>query len=494
MTNLSPSEVRTIVLGAMMALFLSALDQTIVATAIPSIGADLGDFQLVSWIVTAYLLTSTCATPILGKLSDIYGRRTIMRLCLAVFVIGSVACALSSSMVALIVARAVQGLGGGGLITMAQTIVADVVAPRERGRYGAYFSSVWAGSALLGPTLGGFLTEYASWHWIFWINLPLGLVTLLTMDRLLRRLELQRRVVKIDYASIVVFSLGSTALLLALSWGGTTYPWASPQILVAALVAIVFGTVFAVRQRRLAEPIIPPRFVTDPVVGPILLSIFLVFGAYLAIAVLAPIFLQVALNRPASEVGLLMIPLMLSTTLTAFVSGRYISRTGTYKRPPMVGLPIAIVTLLLLAYLAMTGTSALVIAILLLIVGLGIGPIFPVANVAAQNAVARTDLGAISGSISFARALGGAIATAGASTLVLSLISRWLPASEHFSGLQDLVRRPLTEVERIDVSTAFGVLFASVAGALALGLLAFSRMEHRPLRGKAEIVTESEAA
>lgn len=173
---LSKAQTRTVMVGAMLALFLSALDQTIVVTALPSIGGQFGNFELISWVVTAYLLTATCATPILGKLSDLYGRRVVLSICVAIFLGGSIICALSSSMVGLIIARGIQGAGGGGLLTLAQAIVADVVPPRERGRYAGYFATVWALSSLLGPTLGGFLTEYLGWPWIFWINLPIGLV------------------------------------------------------------------------------------------------------------------------------------------------------------------------------------------------------------------------------------------------------------------------------------------------------------------------------
>ncbi|MGK9233732.1 MFS transporter [Inquilinus limosus] len=479
--NLSQSEIHTIVLGALLALFLSALDQTIVATALPSIGRELGDFELISWVVTSYLLTSTCATPILGKLSDLYGRRLMLLACLVVFLIASALCALSSTMTMLIAARALQGLGGGGLLTLAQTVIADVVAPRERGRYAAYFATVWAGSALIGPTLGGALTQYAGWPWIFWINLPLGLVALAIVERSLRKLPVPRVRSRIDFTSIGLLSLGTVALLLGLSWGGTAFPWASPPVIAAAVVAIAGSWLFFRRQARVEEPVLPPRFLGDAVVGPVLLSVFLAFGGYLALAVLAPTYLQVALRAGTGEVGLMMIPLMVSTTVTASLSGRYITRTGTYRRPPVIGLPVAILAVLALAAVA-THATPLVASGLLMIVGLGVGPIFPASMVAAQNAAPVRDLGAVTGAIGFSRALGGAVLVAAGTTLVLGLIVAWSPSVASVSGLEELVRRPLTEAERSDVARAFAVLFAAVAAVFALSLLTYLRVEHRPLR------------
>ncbi|MGL4967110.1 MAG: MFS transporter [Inquilinus sp.] len=490
--TLTQSEIRTIVLGALLALFLSALDQTIVATALPSIGRELGDFELISWVVTAYLLTSTCATPILGKLSDLYGRRLMLLGCLVLFLVASALCALSTTMTMLIAARALQGVGGGGLLTLAQTVIADVVAPRERGRYAAYFATVWAGSALIGPTLGGALTQYAGWPWIFWINLPLGLLAIGIVDRALRKLPVPRVKAKIDFVSIALLTLGTVALLLGLSWGGTAFPWASLPIAATAAVAVAGGWLFFRRQGRVEQPILPPRFLGDAVVGPVLLSVFLAFGGYLVLAVLAPTYLQVALQAGTGEVGLMMIPLMVSTTVTASMCGRYITRTGTYRRPPMVGLPVAIVAALALAAMA-THTTPLIASGLLMIIGLGVGPIFPASMVASQNAAAIRDLGAVTGAVAFSRALGGAILVAAGSALVLGLIVAWSPSVASVSGLEELVRRPLGEAERVAIARAFAVLFAAVAAVFALSLLIYLRVEHRPLRTQTHGGTEGGA-
>jgi EmrB/QacA subfamily drug resistance transporter len=488
---LSKAQTRTVMVGAMLALFLSALDQTIVATALPSIGGQFGDFELISWVVTAYLLTATCATPILGKLSDLYGRRVVLSICVAIFLGGSVLCALANSMVALIIARGIQGAGGGGLLTLAQAIVADVVPPRERGRYAGYFATVWALSSLLGPTLGGFLTEYAGWPWIFWINLPTGVVALAICDRVLRHLPIRRRPARIDLVSIGLFWVSSFALLLALSWGHSVQAWLSPAVLGLVAAAILCGGLFLARQKAAQEPILPPRMLTDAAVGPALTSVFLVFGSYLAIAVLTPVYFQVALRVPVSETGLLMIPLMLSTTFGASGSGILVTRTGSYKWPPLLGLPLAALILAVLAGMA-KDANAVTASLLLMVAGFGIGTIFPTTIVAAQNAVAQRDLGTITGAIAFSRGLGGTALTAVASALVLGLIAAWLPDASHLAGLEDLARRPLTPPEQRSIAAAFGVLFGAVAVLMIVATLIYSRIESRPLRTTAAVSSSPE--
>jgi EmrB/QacA subfamily drug resistance transporter len=489
MTNdLSPSEIRAIIIGAMLALFLSALDQTIVATALPPIARDLGDFALISWVVTAYLVTSTCVTPIVGKLSDLYGRRPVLRVCLAVFIVGSALCAVAPGMVSLIAARALQGLGGGGLITLAQTIVGDVVAPRERGRYSAYFSVVWASSSLLGPTLGGILSEQFGWPWIFWINLPLGLVALVIADHALRKLQTEHHRSRIDFAGIGLLSGATVALLMVLSLGGKRMPWMAPGTLALAAAALFLGGFFVRQQLRAAEPILPPRFLKDSVIRPVLISIFIIFGSYLAVAVLTPIYFQVALGAPVSETGLLMIPLMLSSTITANMAGRYSQRSGRYKRPPLIGLPVAVVALAVIAVFA-GSLSPLVASLILMMAGFGLGPIFPCTTVAAQNAVERRDLGAVSGTVAFSRALGGAIAIAAASALVLGLSANALPDVGHAASLEDLVRYELPPEARAVVARAFGWMFGAIAAALAVGLAIFARAEDRMLRDRPAVTT-----
>ncbi|WP_207481277.1 MDR family MFS transporter [Arenibaculum pallidiluteum] len=485
----SQADIKTILTGALLALFLAALEQTIVATALPTIAADLGGFDLISWVVTAYLLSSVCATPIFGKLSDVYGRRPVLATSLLVFLAGSVLCALAPTMLTLILARGLQGIGGGGLITLAQTVIGDVVPPRERGRYAAFFSGVWAVAGLLGPSVGGVLAEHVGWEWIFWLNVPLAMLALAICDRALRRLPSNRRRAHIDYAAILLLSAGTVALLLLLSLAGKDFPWLSPASLGLALAATGFAVLFAIKQRFSAEPILPPRFVTHPVIGPVLSSLFLVFGSYLAVAVLAPVYLQMALGVPVSESGLLMIPLMVSTTLGAGFAGRSTKTTGRYKLPALIGLPVAVLALIVLGFEAQAVTPWAASA-LLMVAGLGMGPIFPCSMVAAQNAVEGRDLGTVSGTISFSRALGGAVLIAAASALVLGLYAGAMPGSGA-ATLEELARATPSAEARAAIGSAFAVLFWAVAAILVAGLALFARVEERPLRQHAGIAAPS---
>ncbi len=479
--TLTEPEVRATIAGALTMMFLAALETTIVATALPSIAADLGEVHLLSWIVTAYLLTSTCITPIAGKMGDLYGRRRMMHVALAVFLAGSALCALATTMLGLVFARALQGIGGGALITSSQAAVADVVSPRERGRYAVFFSIVWGGSSLLGPSLGGIMSQHLGWPSIFWLNLPLGLAAIMLSDRALRRLPVHGRKGFLDFGSVALLGLGTTALLMALSLGGAHFPWRSPEILAGIAAGIVLLLGFGVRQARTPEPILPARFLGDRVVGPVLAGIFLSFGAYMVIAVLAPTYLQIGLQIPAATVGLLMMPMMISSTFTAWAAGRYTKTHGRYRLPPFIGLPVSILSLGLLAVYA-DRASALETTVLLTVFGFGIGPIFPVTMVAAQNAVERRDLGTVTGAIGFSRALGAAILIAAGSALVLGLIVAWVPDTAGLASLDELVRQPLAGPARVEVARAFGVMFAAVAAVIAISLAVFTTVEHRPLK------------
>jgi EmrB/QacA subfamily drug resistance transporter len=486
--SLTPSEVRAVVIGAMLATFLAALDQTIVATALPPIARDLGNFALISWVVTAYLLTSTCVTPIVGKLSDLYGRRLVLRVCLIIFIVGSVLCALAPGMVPLILARALQGVGGGGLITLSQTIIADVVSPRERGRYAGYFAMVWGSSSVLGPILGGFMTQAYGWPWIFWINLPIGLIALVFADRALRKLPVDHHRSRIDYLSILLLCGATTALLTVLSLGGHRFPWTSAPTLALAGAAVILGALFIRKQMRSAEPIFPPKFLQDKVIRPVLVSVFIIYGSYIAIAVLAPVYFQVALGTSVSTAGVLMIPLLLSSIVTANLAGLYSRHTGGYKRPPLVGLPLSVLAVAVVAVFA-NHLSPVGASLILMLFGMGLGPIFPCSIVAAQNAVERRELGAVSGAVSFARALGGAIMIATASALVLGLASGALGKVSHVSTLEDLARQALPPEARAAVGHAFGIMFGVLAAALAVGLAIFTRVEERKLSDKPALAT-----
>lgn len=481
-SSFTPQEVKAVVWGALLAMALSALDQTIIATAMPAMARDLGHVSLLSWVVSAYLLTSTCITPIIGKLSDLYGRRRMLIAALAVFMLGSTLCALSTGMVPLILSRALQGAGGGGLITLGQAVIGDVVSPRERAHYSGYFSVVFASASVLGPTLGGFLTQYWGWPWIFWINLPLALTALFVANRALRKLPVRHRKMPIDYPGILALSGATVALLVVVSLGGVRLPWTSPATLLLAAVAVVLTGLFAWIQRRAADPVLPPRFLADKVMKPLMAASFVIVGTFISVTVLAPIYFQVALGLTASDSGLLTIPMLVSGSITSIFASRYSHRSGRYKRPTQISLPIAIVALAVMGYLADQAT-AWVAATLLMIVGGGIGPSYPATSVASLNAVPARDMGAASGALVFARALGSAIMIAVASALVLALAAEALP-DRGAGGLEELVRQALGPGARETVSHAFGVMFGAAAACLVVGLVLFIWIEDRLLRDK----------
>lgn len=487
--TLPPRDVNVIVAGSLLAMFLAALDQTIVATVLTAIAADLGGLTLVSWIITAYLLTSTCATLIMGKLSDMYGRRPLILAAIGIFLLGSTLAGFAQSMPMLIAARAIQGIGGGAIITVVQSAVADVVAPRERGRFSGYYAIVFATAALLGPIVGAQITHHAGWPWIFWINLPLGLLAMLVVDRALRRVPVHASRAAIDYVAIATFSIAATSLLLFVSTGGVRLPWTSAPMIACGVSTVVFGSLFIRRQVTAAEPILAPRLLTDRAVVPIYLGMFCIFGCYLATIVTVPIYLQIALNVPLSEVGLLLIPMTLFTSVAAGFGGRFTRAKGRYKPPPLFSLAVAITALVTLAAYVHTATPTLV-GCLLLLVGLGMGPCFPCSMVGVQNAVPRRDIGAATGGLVFFRALGGAMVTAAASALLLGLIAAWVPGASGVGGLENLVRQPLTPVERGLVVDAFRVAFCFIAGVLATGWLIFWQVHERPLRTSDDIVRE----
>lgn len=490
--NLPPRDVNIIVAGSLLAMFLAALDQTIVATVLTAIAADLGGLTLVSWIITAYLLTSTCATLIMGKLSDMYGRRPLILIAIGIFLLGSLLAGFAQSMPMLIAARAIQGIGGGSIITVVQSAVADVVAPRERGRFSGYYAIVFATAALLGPIVGAQITHHVGWSWIFWINLPLGLLAMIVVDRALRRVPTHATRARIDYVAIALFTVGAASLLLFVSSGGVRLPWTSAPMVACGLSALVFSSLFIRRQMTAPEPILAPRLLKDRAVAPIYFGMFCVFGCYLATIVIVPIYLQIALDVPISQIGLLLIPMTLFTSVAAGFGGRFTRAKGRYKQPPLFSLAIAITALVTLAAFAHTATPFLV-GSLLLLVGLGMGPCFPCSMVGVQNAVPRRDIGAATGGLVFFRALGGAMVTAAASALVLGLIAAWVPGASGAGGLENLVREPLTPAERGLAVDAFQGAFCFIAGVLATGWIIYWQVLERPLRTSDEIAREAKA-
>jgi len=421
-----------VISGLMLVLLLASLDQTIVSTALPTIVGELGGLQHLSWVVTAYLLAVTAVTPLYGKLGDLFGRKIVLQVALILFLIGSALCGLAQNMGELIAFRALQGLGGGGLMVSAQAAVGDVVAPSERGRYTGLFGATFAVSSVAGPLIGGFLTTHLSWRWIFYVNLPLGVVALgvlaLTLPSAGERV--QRR---IDYAGTVLLALGLSALILMTTLGGNSYAWGSPAIVAMGVVGVVCIAALMLVERRAAEPILPPALFRNRVfVVTSAVALVIGFGLFGALTYL-PLFQQIVRGLSPTASGLQLLPLVGGLLVSSIGSGQIITRSGRYKLFPIAGTLIAAIGLFLLSSLSET-TSTGVAALHMLILGLGLGMVMQVLVLAVQNAVPYEMLGvATSGSTLF-RSIGGSLGTAVLGAIFSGRLTAELPAGASTSG------------------------------------------------------------
>jgi EmrB/QacA subfamily drug resistance transporter len=470
---LTHPEIRTIVVGIMLAMFLGALDQTIVATALPTIGRHFGNLEDLAWVVTAYLLTGTAVTPLYGKLSDIHGRRTVMLTAIGIFVVGSIACALASSMGALVLARAFQGLGGGGLMALAQTIIADIVSPRERGRYQGYIGAVFAISSVGGPVLGGFLTEHVDWSLIFWINVPLGLCALGMTSNVLRRIPFHPRKRRLDLVGALLMMAAAIALLLALTWGGQRFEWISPQIGGLLLVSAILWCLFAWRLVMTRDPFLPLTVLGNPVVRCAALAGACNMGTLVGMTIFVPLYFEVVLHMSASQSGMALIPLMAATVAFSTITGRLMMHVVHYKRISLIGLSLSIVSLGPLAIWPTSMPVSLVL-LLLLLVGSGLGTVFPVSTVCMQNAVARSQMGIATGAANFFRALFSALVVALLGAIVLGGLGG-------VTGMSvELLARTASAS---DLAYAFRFVFLACALVLTFGMAFLISLEERPLKG-----------
>ena len=470
---LTHRQITRIVQGITLAMFLGALDQTIVATALPTIGRHFGNVEDLAWVVTAYLLTGTAATPLLGKLSDMHGRRVVMLSAIAIFVTGSVACALAPDMTSLILARGLQGIGGGGLMALAQTIIADIVSPRERGRYQGYIAGVFAFSSVGGPVLGGILTEYIDWSVIFWINLPLGAVALGFGWHLLKLVPFHKREHKLDAIGAVLMMLAAVSLLLALSSGGARYPWLSLEIGGLVALSVVLWALFAWRLTRAAEPFLPLNVLGNKVVRSATLAGACSMGTLVGLTIFLPLYFEAVVHLSAAQSGLALIPMLGAVVFAATSTGRALTRVTHYKRIPVAG---EIGGILALSTLAIWPDRLPLPAVLglLMVVGLGFGMVFPVSTVCMQNAVERRQMGIATGAANFFRALCSALVVAILGAIVLGGLSGTAGVSV------EMLARSASAPE---LAYAFRLVFVACAAVLATGLTFIIALEELPLRG-----------
>ena len=430
-TVFTHAQIKRVVTGIMLCILLAALDQTVVIPAVPAIAGDLQAFGHLSWIVTAYLLTSTAATPLYGKLSDIYGRRALLLPALVLFIIASMLCGFSQTLPQLITARALQGLGGAGLMAMAQAAVADVVAPRERGRYQGYMASMWGVASIGGPIVGGYVTDHFTWRWLFWANLPIGLVAIYLCDRALRTIPVQRRAARIDWAGAALLVGGVTCCLLVLSWGGVEFPWGSPIILGTAALALSSLGGLVWNERRASDPILPPRLFGDAVfLRGVLVAAISSLGLFGA-TFLLPLYFQLILGVDASSSGLLVVPFLGATVVGAFSSGQVARRLGRTRAILVVALSLATVGMAVLALLG----PLWIVLVASFVMGTGIGATMPTVLMTVQNAASQRDVGAATGSLLFLRSMGGAFG----STLVGTVLTLTFNAGLASMGIRTAV-------------------------------------------------------
>src|SRR5215831_4050812 len=384
---LTQSEVRTILMSLLLTMFLAALDQTIVATALPTIGRQFKDVTNLSWVITAYLLASTAVAPVFGTLSDIYGRRGMIIAALSLFIVGSMLCAVASSMPVLILARGLQGLGGGGIMPVVQTVISDVVSPRERGQYQAYFSSVWMLAGIGGPVLGGIFAEHLHWSMIFWINVPLALAALALLLPKMGKIPVYHRMRKVDWLGGVLLMASAVVFMLVLTWGGNRFLWLSPTILAMIGAGAALALAFVRQAGRADEPFLPLSLISGNVVPYGMVCGGCALGSMIGLTVHLPLYYEVVYHLSASEAGLGLIPLAAISTLGAAIAGRTMARVKHYKRVAIAGTIGSTV-----AGIALTVTTLPLwgLLILLAVFGIGLGTAFPVSVVSLQNAVVRS--------------------------------------------------------------------------------------------------------
>ena len=446
---LSHRQIVVVLWGVLAGMLLAALDMGIVGTALPRIVSELGGLDRLSWVVTAYLVTSTAATPLWGKVSDLYGRRLTFQAAIGIFLLGSALCGLSQDMTQLIAFRALQGIGGGGLFAIALSIVGDVIPPRERGRYQGYFGAVFGVSSVAGPLVGGWFTDGPGWRWIFYINLPVGLVAL-AVTSIALKLPTVRREHRIDFLGAATIVAAVTCLLLYLDWRGSGYGWTEGGALALLGGAAVLGALAVVVERRAAEPIIPMRLFRNPVFRVGSAYSFLVGMPMLGAMVFLPLYLQAVKGLSPTASGLALLPAILGILSTSVTSGRLITRTGRYKAYPIAGAAVLITALLLLSRLSV-GTPYWRVALYEYLFGAGLGLTMQTIVTAIQNAVNRRDLGAATSSVTFFRQMGGSIGAAVFGALLASRLTHHLTGALAQAGARPGRGGPAPAVDTNDV-------------------------------------------
>jgi len=471
-------------------LLLAAMDQTIVATALPTIVADLGGLNHLSWVVTAYVLASTVVAPLYGKLGDLYGRRTMVYVSVGLFLVGSTLCGLAGSMPMLIAARAIQGLGGGGLFVLALAVVGDVIPPQERGKIQGLFAIVFSISSMLGPLVGGWFVEVASWHWIFFVNLPFGILAMVgfTLSFPPFAARTQHR---IDWAGAATLSVALAALTLLTSLGGSSFPWTSPQALGLGVLTVMSGVLFFRIQATAAEPILPPSLFRLNVFRNTSAIGFVAGAAMFGALTFLPLYLQISLGATPMVSGFLLVPMTMGILVAANLAGRYMGRTGRYRLMTLIGTAVIALGGLVLTQLG-TDTTAVGFGIALAFFGIGMGCIFPVVTTAVQNAVPRQQLGTATAAGVMFRQIGGSLGVAvfGAlfsAGIATAMAKAGLDLPAEFEIGPEAVAQLAPAVQAVigtAVASALHPIFWIVSVLGAMGFVLALRLEEIPLANR----------
>lgn len=466
LANIPKSRKLLVMLGVMLALFLAALDQTIVATALPRIVQEFHGLEHLSWVIAAYLLASTVVVPIYGKLSDLYGRKPFILSAIVLFLVGSVLSGISQNMLQLVLSRAIQGLGGGAIFANAFAVVGDLYPPAERGRWQGLLGAVFGISSIIGPTLGGWLTDHASWRWNFFINIPVGIVAFAGIVTLLPHIAPSRKGSRIDYLGAVLLTVSLVALLLALIWGGTQYPWSSAVILGLFGIALLGLVFFVLVERRAEDPVLPLTLFSNPIFGVSIAVLFFVGIGMFGAIVFIPLYAQLVLGVDATHSGTIMTPLTLAFVAASVFSGQVTSRTGRYKAIAVGGLALATAALFLMSRMsASTSSTSLILRIIA--TGLGIGATLPVFTLAVQNAFEHSKLGIATASTQLFRSIGATVGTAVLGSVLNARLSRELGnlAADPFIRLVTRTH-PGLHLERADANALQAILTQPLRGSL----------------------------
>ncbi|HWJ33468.1 MAG TPA: MDR family MFS transporter, partial [Gaiellaceae bacterium] len=474
--------------GLMVTLALAALDQTIVATALPRIVGDLGGITQYSWVFTAYMLTSTVTVPLYGKLGDVYGRKNLFLLSIVVFLIGSALCGAAQSMTQLVVFRAVQGIGAGGLFPLSLAVIGNIVPPRDRGRWQGLIGAVFAASSIVGPAVGGFIVDNTTWRWVFFVNLPVGglalLVITLTMPRRAGRTEHS-----IDWLGAGILAAGTGALLLGLVWGGRQYPWGSGQVIVSLVSAVALLVLFAFVERRAAEPILPFDVLRNPIVAGSVACMALVGMAMFGTISYVPLFVQGVIGTSATSSGVVLTPMILGAVCTSILTGQLVSRTGRYRWNAVLG-PVVLTGAMLLLWRMDVSTTNGEAARNMVIAGIGIGSMMQVFVLSVQNAVPRSRIGSATALTQFGRQMGATLGV----TVMGVLVNHGLPAGVAVGGEGSQVHR-LPPALRSGLAGAIQPAFLVAACiAAAVWVIAVLFVKEQALRRSLDEVAAVDAA